>query len=820
MTPTPRYVGIDLGTTNSTAAVFDGDALTLVRNAQGATLTPSIVRIDARANRTIGQRARRYLESDSQNTRAEFKRLMGTAQEIEFPAAGLRLRPEELSAEVLRSLRADIQEQFGFTPEVAVISVPALFELPQSAATSQAAHLAGFKRVELIQEPIASALAAGWKVDESPGSWLVYDLGGGTFDVSLLETRDGLLRVVGHDGDNFLGGKDFDWAIVEWALAEIARRDGVHLSRSNPGDAAAIRKLKLAAEEAKIELSRADGAILGIPHLCTHEGEPYDLDLALDRATLERLCAPAIERTLTVCQRLLQSHGITPGTLRHVVMVGGPSVMPGVRRRVSEGLGCSLSEGLDPMTLVAQGAAIYAATAGLDARPQSLDVIPGARVWLHYPAMSSDLTPHVIGRLVDGKGSRGAPAQIRLVRSDGLWEGPWAAIDEEGAFVTSASLIARRPNIFKIEGQLVDGTAVAISPPTLTIVQGLTIADPPLSRTIGVALANDGVRVYFERGAPLPARRTFSLYTVEGVAKGGQGAVIKIPIVQGEYDDAHLCRLVGALEIRGDAIKDNLASGSEVEVTIELDRGGALSARALVPALSQVFEDVAQLLVPEASVDVLEANAGALRGRIAELRSDAFRRGAIQVLDRMNKIEAGLGDLDHDVAAAKGGDTDAAQKARRTLLEIDADLEELELERKWPEIDREARESLIWATSWVAEYGLPHEQRLLDETAKALEKARKDRDPIELQRQLRLVNRLGSTSSLRHPEAWPRRFESAASEIGNASDLVKAQALVKEGREALARGDTGALRSITQKLWQLLPSDVEKRRLGHDSGVR
>src|SRR6266702_3639515 len=158
----PVHVGIDLGTTNSTAAAFDGEQVTLVRNAQGTPLTPSVVRIDARGQVT----------------------------------AGVRKRPEELAAEVLRSLRADVREQLGFLPERAVVSVPALFELPQSAATSEAARLAGFDKVELLQEPVASAIAAGWSAGDD-GSWLVYDLGGGTFDVSLLETREGFLRVVG-----------------------------------------------------------------------------------------------------------------------------------------------------------------------------------------------------------------------------------------------------------------------------------------------------------------------------------------------------------------------------------------------------------------------------------------------------------------------------------------------------------------------------------------------------------------------------------------------------------------------------------------------
>jgi len=170
---------VDLGTTNSTVAVFDGKDVTLVRNSQGSMLTPSVVRIDARGHVLVGTRARRYLDSDPANTRSEFKRLMGTAHQLEFPASKSTRRPEELSAEILKSLRQDVADQLGVAPERAVVSVPALFELHQSAAAAEAARLAGFERVELIQEPVASAIAAGWTRDDttggSNGPWLVYD---------------------------------------------------------------------------------------------------------------------------------------------------------------------------------------------------------------------------------------------------------------------------------------------------------------------------------------------------------------------------------------------------------------------------------------------------------------------------------------------------------------------------------------------------------------------------------------------------------------------------------------------------------------------
>jgi molecular chaperone DnaK len=819
--PLPLYVGIDLGTTNSTAAVFDGVNVTLVRNGQGSTLTPSVVRIDGRLGVTVGARARRFLESDPKNTRSEWKRLMGTAQMLEFSAAKVTKRPEELAAEVLKSIRADIQEHLGVVPARAVISVPALFELPQSAATSEAARLAGFERVELIQEPVASALAAGWSAEASTGSWLVYDLGGGTFDASLLETRDGLLRVVGHDGDNFLGGRDFDAALVDWVLAELERTASVKVSRSDPRNAASLRKLKLAVEELKIELTRASQASLTLPEAFEVDGSPVDVDMVVTRETLEALAAPLIDRSIEVCRRLLATHGITPAQLGRVVLVGGPTVMPALRARVREALLAPFGEGLDPMTLVAQGAAIYAATAGLDACAEVRAEEKGRRLWLQHPAMSSDLTPHVIGRLVDfDKGKKGDRLRVTLSRNDGLWTSPEASLDDEGAFVLTVDLLPRRPNIFRIEAKGEGSAAVAVTPTTFTIVQGLTISDPPLSRSVGVALANNAVHVYFERGAPLPAKRTFVHHTVESVSKGSTACLLKVPIVQGEFDQAHLCRLVGALEIGGAAVRASLPAGSPVEISLELDRGGHLSARALVPALGQVFEHVAHLLVPDASPDALAATSQAMHTRLGGLRADALARNATRVIGKLTYVECALGEVDRDIDAARGGDADAGQKARRALLELDATLEECEADKRWPELEDQARSEVANASRWVSELGSPLEQQLLTEVSQAVEKARAARSSEELQRQLRLVRNLSSACFQRHPQAWEWLFDSAAADADHATDLVRAQALVRDGRRAIEQGRLADLRPIVQDLWKLLPVSAQKRRLGHESGVR
>jgi molecular chaperone DnaK len=810
----PVYLGIDLGTTNSAAAVFDGEQVTLVRNAQGATLTPSVVRIDARGHVSVGARARRFLESDPENTRTEWKRLMGTKGAVAFPAARVERRPEELAAEILRSLRRDVEEQLGVLPERAAISVPALFELPQSAATSEAARLAGFAQIELIQEPVASAIAAGWSADDE-GRWLVYDLGGGTFDASLLETREGFLRVVGHDGDNFLGGRDFDWAIVDWALEELGRGAGVTLSRRDPALAPALGRLKLAAEEAKIDLTRAAETTLALPGWSA-AGRTLDVELPMARATLDALAAPLIERTLAVARRLLDTHPGPP--LARVVLVGGPTVMPTLRARVEAGLGARLVDGIDPMTVVARGAALYATTARLDARPAVAAAgVERRRLWLQYPAVSSMLTPHVVGKVV-GEGP-GAPTHVRLVRGDGQWQSPEVAVGADGGFVVAVELVARKPSFFRIEASA-GGKPVPVEPASLSIVQGLTVTDPPLSRSIGVATADDQVQVYFERGRPLPARRTFTHHTVETIARGEGEHVLKVPIVQGELAQAHLCRLVGSLEISGAAIAGSLPVGSPVEVTIEVDRGGRLSARALVPALGQVFEGVAHLVVPEADPEALEAGVRALRDRVDAMRVEAFRKGGAKLVERLGDIERHLADLARDAAAAAGGDADAGQKARRTLLEVDALVEGLDLEKKWPELDGEARSLVASAARWVSQYGSAPEQQVFADVAGAVEKARAAREPVELQRQLRLVQQLASAARARHPEYWTWVFEAAVAESTGATDPARAQVLVRDGKKALERGDREALRPIAQELWKLIPADAQTRHLGYDSGVR
>jgi molecular chaperone DnaK len=816
MSGTPLYAGFDLGTTNSAAAVFDGREVQVMRNAAGAALTPSVVRVDRRGRVSVGHKAARHAGRDPGNVQREFKRLMGTAQALSFADSDRAWLPEELAAQILASLRQDVEDVVGVSPGRAVISVPALFELPQSKATARAAELAGFDQIELLQEPIASALAAGWR-DDDAGSWLVYDLGGGTFDASLLETRDGLLRVVGHDGDNFLGGRDFDHAIADWAIAELAR-DGRTIDRSNPEHAPALAALRTAAETAKIELSRADRAELLVE-------DPVEVDLELDRETFERICAPLVSRTVAVCRRLLQSHGLRPDQLSRVVLVGGPSVTPLIRREIEAALGAEIATGFDPMTLVAQGAALYAATVGLDGRPADRQRRSDRqKVFCQYPPVSADLEPHVIGRF--DTGSAPAPASVELLRLDPdgatTWQSGPAPVDEQDAFVISVVLEPRAANRFRILARAEGGETVATEPGEITIIQGLTIGDPPLSRSIGVALANNLVHTYFERGTALPARRTFTHHTVETVAAGSVESVISVPIVQGEFNEAHLCRLVGSLSISGRDLDATISSGTPVEMTITVDRGGKMSATARIDGASGVlqFEGVAQLVVPEATCESLDRNLGAARARIADALSEAFAGGDPQMLQRLQAVDEQLGRAEPLIEALAGGDTDAGQRAARIILDADADLSELDAERKWPELEADATDAYAWAAEWVGEHGRDSEQRMFDKAGTALDQALARRSVSDVNRQLRVITRIGAVCFRRDPESWSISFSHLASRVAETTDLPRAKKLEAEGKAAMAARDSAKLRAVVEQLRDLLPADPVARRMSYESGVQ
>jgi molecular chaperone DnaK len=370
-----KTIGIDLGTTNSCVAVLEGGEPTVIPNAEGGRTTPSVVAFTKDGQRLVGAPAKRQSVTNPQNTIFSIKRFMGrkyseVSEEMKIvpyevvagPNGDARVKvedkpyaPPEIAAMILQKLKTDSEAYLGEPVSDAVITVPAYFNNAQREATKDAGKIAGLNVVRIINEPTAAALAYGLD-KESDQTILVWDLGGGTFDVSILELGEGVFEVKATNGDNHLGGDNFDKALVDWMVAEFKREQGIDLAQ----DKMALQRLYEAAEKAKIELSSTMSTQINLPFITATPEGPKHLDLQLTRAKLDELTATLVERTVEPTKRCLADAGLTKEKIDHVILVGGMTRMPAVQDKVKELIGKDPHKGVNPDEVVAVGAAIQA----------------------------------------------------------------------------------------------------------------------------------------------------------------------------------------------------------------------------------------------------------------------------------------------------------------------------------------------------------------------------------------------------------------------------------------------------------------------------
>ena len=372
-----KIIGIDLGTTNSCVAVMEGGKPTVIANAEGVRTTPSIVAFTKTGERLVGEPAKRQAVTNADRTISSIKRHMGTDYKVDID--GKKYTPQEISAMILQKLKADAESYLGETVTEAVITVPAYFNDAQRQATKDAGKIAGLEVKRIINEPTAAALAYGLD-NENEQKIMVYDLGGGTFDVSIIEIGDGVIEVLSTNGDTHLGGDDFDNAVTNWMIAEFKKAEGVDLS----ADKMALQRLKEAAEKAKKEPSTATTTNINLPFITATAEGPKHLDMNLTRAKFDELTHDLIERTAIPVQNALKDAGITASELGKVLLVGGSTRMISAQEKVKQITGKEPSKSLNPDECVAIGAAIQggklAGDAGagdillLDVTPLSLSI--------------------------------------------------------------------------------------------------------------------------------------------------------------------------------------------------------------------------------------------------------------------------------------------------------------------------------------------------------------------------------------------------------------------------------------------------------------
>ncbi|WP_433796972.1 Hsp70 family protein [Actinoplanes sp. CA-252034] len=804
--------GIDLGTTNSAIAVVEDGVPVVVKSNDGWDITPSAVWIPKPGVVHVGRAARDRVEHDQGNAAGEFKLEMGLADATRtFANAGIAMSPVQLSAEVLKSLRADAAHHTGEAPDAAVITVPAAFALNQNKATSEAAAMAGFTvACPLVQEPTAAAFAYGFQKADEDAYWMVFDFGGGTFDAAVVSKRDGDLRVLNHAGDPYLGGKLIDWAVVERLLAP-AVINGLGLSdfrRDNPQWRAAFAKLKWAAEEAKIMLSRRATADV-LLDITLPGGGTETFEHTLRREDVDRVAEPFYVRAINLCRGALAEGGLDVDDIDKLLLVGGVTLSPGLRERLADpghGLGIALDYSLDPTTVVARGAAIFASTLR---RPSTATHQPAAgefAVELAYEPTTTINTPTVAGRLrstgpVDWSGYR-----VTITNAD--FRTPALTPNASGAFSTEVYVDDLKSARFTVELTTVAGEPQKLAPDALTIThRAVEFGGVRLAHSLGIQLADKAFAPLVRKGATLPTREREVFRTSTPLNRSDTDAVIRIPVVQGERPRGDRNRQVGMLEIRPKDVRIDLPAGSEVEVTFEVDTSSLVTVIADVPLIQTQFEAEIALddvrtpdpVVLTAMLDDAERRMAHLRGAVASGDSDDAR-DRLAALDREGTMTGA-----REQVQASGVDAGAAATAEDRLRNVQAELDVIEDAVGLPELIQQLREALSAADELAADDA---DRREVGELRRRSQTAIDARDRAAIQAQLERVHDFLMEVERRAPD-WPVKvFFMLCVEHEKIGISAQADVLIAQGRQAIAGQDPRALDAVNQRLVRLLPVEV------------
>jgi molecular chaperone DnaK len=814
--------GIDLGTTNSAIAVLRGTVPDIIKNNLDNDITPSAVFIDNRGIQ-VGLRAKGKLEfeNSAEDVYIEFKRRMGTDFKYEFKTSSRTMRPEEVSAEVLKTLRGDVQQRLGEDVQACVITVPAAFEQKQCAATKKAGELAGLIQCPLIMEPTAAALAYGFQVDVTKEYWLVYDFGGGTFDACLMKAEDGAINIVNHGGDNYLGGSDIDWAVIDkLIIPQLASNHNLpEFSRGNKKWRTALAVIKRATEAAKIHLSRSDSAYLEDCRIKDADGSDIEVDFKLTRNALIGVAEPIIMRSVEICQRVIKEKNLRADDIGKLILVGGPTLAPYFREILQSNLGIQLDHSVDPLTVVAKGAAVFAGTQRLEGHAVAKAAVGQFDVDLKYKPVGAELDPTVRGEVKAQSTSGVDGFSIEFVNQKTHWRSGKISLKSEGKFKINLLAEKGSQNIFNIELWDTKGSKQVIVPNTLSYTPGLAISEQPIINSIAINLVGNVAEVFFKKGESLPATATKIYRTSALVKKGETGDVLKVPVVEGEMENADRNRLLGTLEIIGTNLRRDIPAGSEVEVTLHFDKDRIIRAKAYIPVLDEVMEAI---------IDFNAASPDTKRLR-QELESEIKRKAVLHGKaedenDDANEILDAAADADEirNMLEAGKENPDMANMAEKRLLEFKIKLDRAEDLLKWPAMVTEANTALDELDTLVDEHGTSDQREKANKLREQVEEIIEQKRPEPLRKKLQQVAGMHNDILFDQPGFWVGFFKYLVEDRAKMKDQDAADRLIDQGRQFINKGNVQGLRNVVSQLLALLPRDVaEAKQRGYhgDKGL-
>ena len=809
--------GIDLGTTNSAIAKFVNGEVEVYKDPMetGKETLPSVVYYK-KDKIFVGSSALTYLVKDTKNVFSSFKRKMGTTESFRVNSLDQIKTPIELSAEVINELKGFVHT--GEQVDAAVITIPASFGIIQSNATKEAGQLAGFKQVILLQEPIAASLAYANKHKENKmenGKWLVYDLGGGTFDVALIKIQDGEMKVLDHEGDNFLGGTDFDNLIVEKLITPFLNKNFKfdNLENKLKSDSKKYNSINLKllsiAEHAKIRLSARTSAEIELRNIMDDNDEDIDISFEITRSELESLIKEDVDRTTEMIKKILVRNSLKPSDIQFTLMVGGSTYIPYVRKRVEEILQIPVNCNIDPTTAVAIGAAYFAGTKlkNFEQVNQNKSV-SGILVKLYAPPTSKEDDVILAGR-IDGN-IEGLFYQI--TREDKGYDSGRKKLTPR--ISEDLPLLKESFNFFKFTILDEHNNIVETDTDLIAIAHGkTTFHGQPVSNDI--CIVTDATEfdtgltkneLVFPKNTILPQKKVLYPTLNKTILKGTDEKII-INILEGpHYNLPEANQTIGYLEISGTKVTKDIFRNTEFEITIEMSESRDIKATVYFPSTDQQFTEVFVPSNRDLPVSKLKNEVEALLNNLETEITEAVAREDFEtaaILDALKKQVEIL--IEKSNKLTLDDSTVSKFKLENTKREIAQQIDDATRGKRISLLKIKYNEHKVWCTEIVDENGNDHDHKIFNEIVGREQSFLSSITPVKITEAINELVDLGVDILWRTPSYLENRYKRLIEKPQLFNDQEQSKSLIEAGNMAIKNKNFDRLREINLGLISLLP---------------